>query len=336
LQIRDKTNPDSGGIAVTVNGVDITETAVDAKVAEQIGRMKMPTQLPPEFLGQYKKRLRQQAVENMIVEQLLEEEARAVGVVVTDEDVLAHLKESGSRQSPPLSLGDIKALIEAQGRSFDEVKEQIRSSKGMGYQKLMEAQWAGKVNVTEDAAQRYYLENKKRFETPEQVRASHILIKPDTAAPDGDPNEAKVKAKAKAEELLKQIKGGSDFAALAKANSGCPSSAKGGDLGFFGRGQMVAPFEKAAFQSKVGQVGNVVETRFGYHIIKVTDHKDHSITAFEQAKDDIINRLKQEKRSELAKKYIESLKAKAKIVYPPGKEPMPARPPAVAPSAGPG
>jgi hypothetical protein len=91
----------------------------------------------------------------------------------------------------------------------------------------------------------------------------------------------------------------------------------------------VAPFEKAAFGLKVGQVSDIVETRFGYHIIKLTDHKDPNVTPFEQAKDDIMKLLTQPKQSEFAEKYIESLKADAKIVYPPGKEPQAAAPPVI-------
>jgi peptidyl-prolyl cis-trans isomerase C len=321
-------------VAVTVNGVDIAEAAVDAEIALQFSKMRLPAEMPPQIIETYKKQLRQQALEKMIVEQLLEEEVKAAKIVVTEEDVIAHLKESGSRQRPPLSLEDIKALIEARGQSFDEAKKQIRASKGMKYQKLMEAQFAGKIKVTEEDAEKYYSQNTRRFETPEQVRASHILITPDTTDPNIDPNEAKARAREKAQELLKQVEAGANFAALAKANSGCRSAAQGGDLGFFGRGQMVPAFEKAAFGSKVGQVTDIVETRFGYHIIQVTAHRDPNVVTFEQAKDDIMNRLTQQKQAELAKQYIESLKAKANIVYPPGKEPDLTRPPPLSPSAG--
>jgi len=89
---------------------------------------------------------------------------------------------------------------------------------------------------------------------------------------------------------------------------------------------MVAPFEKAAFALKPGQLSDVVETRYGYHIIKATDHKDAQVIPFEQAKGDIINKLTLQKQSEIANEYIESLKSKANIVYPPGKEPKPDSP----------
>jgi len=323
--------PNKTGVAVTVNGVDISDAAVDTAVAQQLGRIKLPEKTPPGIIDQYKRQIRQQILEKMVVDQLLDEEVEKNKIVVTEEDVVAHLKRSGSQQQPPLSLKDIKALIEAQGRSFDELKQQLRNSKGMRYQKLMETQWTGKINFTENDAKEYYSKNKKEFETPEQVRASHILIIPDTD-PNTDPNQAMAEAKAEAEDLLRQIKNGADFVTLAKTKSDGPSGKGGGDLGFFSRGQMVPAFEKVAFQLKVGQVSDIVKTRFGYHIIRVTDHKDANVVTFEQAKDSIINKLTQQKQREIAMQYIESLKAKAKIVYPPGKGPRPTRRPATAPS----
>jgi parvulin-like peptidyl-prolyl isomerase len=87
---------------------------------------------------------------------------------------------------------------------------------------------------------------------------------------------------------------------------------------------MESPFDKAAFELEVGKVSDIVETRFGYHIIKVTGHKDAGTTSFEQARDSLIRQLTQKKQNEFDNKYIESLKAEANIVYPPGKEPTPA------------
>ncbi|HUT44633.1 MAG TPA: peptidylprolyl isomerase, partial [Sedimentisphaerales bacterium] len=209
------------------------------------------------------------------------------------------------------------------GQSFDEVKMEIRE--GLARNKFMQPYWEGKTNITEEEAQKYYNENPKFFNKPELARVSHILIKPEfidpNSDPNADPNEAKAIARKKAEDLLEQIKGGADFAELAKSHSACPSAPQGGDLGFFPRGEMDSAFENAAFELEIGQISDVVETKYGYHIIKATDHKDASTTSLEQAKDDIIKQLTQTKQSEIAEEYIESLKAGAKIVYPAGKEP---------------
>ncbi|HUT30985.1 MAG TPA: peptidylprolyl isomerase [Sedimentisphaerales bacterium] len=316
---------DTGDVAVTVNGVDLAESQLEELLKVEFDRMAGNAgNMPPAIIQQMKKQMQDRILDRMIVEHLLDEQLRAANIVITEQDVITHLRQSGARQQPPLSLEDIQALVEAQGQSFEEMKKQLRDSKEMKYQKLLEAQFAGKVDVNEADARKYYSENRVRFERPEQVRASHILISPD---PNAEPNEAKAAAGAKAEDLLRQIKqGGADFATLAKTNSSCSSSARGGDLGFFGRGEMVPAFEKAAFELKEGQVSDIVETQFGYHIIRVTGHREPEVIGFDQAKDNIINRLTQQKQRELVEQYIESLKAKASIVYPPGKEPAPPRP----------
>ncbi|MBA7602309.1 Chaperone SurA [subsurface metagenome] len=307
-------------VAVTVNGFDITEEDVEEKIKPRLERMAARNkQLPPAFIEQLRTRMRKEALERMIVERLIDEQVKAARIVVTAEDVNDLIKAMAASQK--MSVDDMKALIEASGQSFEQWKQQMQFEKGIAYQKLFESKFDDKVNITEEDARKYYSENQQQFEIPEQVRASHILIKPDTSDPNVEPALAKAAAKAKAEELLKQIKDGDDFAELALANSGCPSSARGGDLGFFSRGRMVPAFDKAAFALEVGQVSDIVETQFGYHIIKVTDRKDASTTMFEQAKDDILKLLTQTRQAELAEEYIESLKAQANIVYPPGEEP---------------
>lgn len=319
LACRPKAPPKADNIAVTVNGVGITESDVEALIKPELEKITAKvTQPPPELIKQYKKQLRQLALEKLIREQLLDEKVKQANITVTEEETINRLREIVAAQQPPLSLEEYKKKMQEYGRNFDEYKNELR--KQLGYQKLMEPQWASKIKVSEDNAREYYSENPKQFEIPEQVKASHILITPDTTDPNTDPNQAKVRA----EELLEQIKDDADFAELAKAHSDDPgSAANGGDLGFFSKGQMVAPFEKAAFALKPGQLSDLVETKFGYHMIKVTDRKDASVIAFEQAKGDIINKLTRKKQSELTKEYIESLKAEADIIYPPGKEPLP-------------
>ncbi|UCG50311.1 MAG: peptidyl-prolyl cis-trans isomerase [Phycisphaerales bacterium] len=225
-----------------------------------------------------------------------------------------------------MSLEEFEKKAAEYGQSFGEFREQL--GRQLTYEKLLEPQWAGKIDFNDQDAKKYYDENLKRYTSPEQVRASHILITPDKSDPNTDPNQAKAKALAKTRDLLKQINEGADFAELAKANSKDPGSAsRGGDLDYFPRGKMVAPFDKAAFELEVGKISDIVETNYGYHIIKVTDHKEAGVTPFEEVSDGIIEELTQRKKSEFAKEYIESLRAKADIVYPPGKEPAMSMPP---------
>ena len=321
----DKSSTDSGAnIAVTINGVNILESEIDRLVKPQLERIaKQSAQLPPAFAEQYAKQLREQFLEQMIRRNLLDEKVKEANIVITEEEVMSTIEEIATSQKEPLSLEEFKKKMAEYGQNFDEVKEEVRE--GLARNKFMQAHWAGKINVTEEDARKYYDENPKQFEQTEQVRASHILIKPEfidpNVDPNADPNEAKTVAKAKAEDLLKQIKEGADFAELAKAHSNCPSAPNGGDLGFFPRGETTPAFEDVAFELEIGQLSEIVETKYGYHIIKATDHKEASTTAFDQAKENIIRQLTQKKQSELAEEYIESLKAEANIIYPASKEP---------------
>lgn len=310
-------------LLVTVGGVEIRQSQIDDKMKPQLKRMAAQG-MDAKMIEQFKGRFTKQIVDALVVETLLDKEVKELNIVITEEDIDEQIRKMAQSQNPPISIDDFKALIEAAGQSFEEWKKNMDFQKGLGYQKLIESKIADKVNFTDEDAQKYYDENTTRFETPEQVRASHILIKPDTSDPNTDPNDAKAVAKAKTEELLRQIKEeGADFATLAKENSTCPSASDGGDLKFFSKGRMVPAFEQAAFGLKIGQISGVVETPFGYHIIKATDHKDASVTTFEDAKDGIIEMLTKQEQSRLAREYIESLKAQGNIVYPEAEKPAP-------------
>jgi len=304
------------GVAVTVNGVAITEKEVDADFK------KMTAQAPPAYVEQNKEQIRRQVLDRRIAIQLIGEKAKAAKITVTEEDVRAQVNEIVAQQK--MSLEDFKKMLQSRGMDYDEWEQQIQWGAMLG--KLVEADFGDQLNISDTDANNVYSANLKQFETPEQVKASHILITPVTD-PNVDPNEAKAKALAKAQDLLKQAKEeGADFAELARANSDCPSKAKGGDMGFQPKGAFVGSFEKVAFELKVGQISDVVETPYGYHIIKVTDRKEASVKTFEQARDEIKSSLKRRKQSELFQKYLVQLRAEAKIVYPPGKEPPPKAP----------
>ena len=110
----------------------------------------------------------------------------------------------------------------------------------------------------------------------------------------------------------KQLVEGADFAKLAKENSECPSKERGGDLGTFPRGRMVKPFEEAAFKLPDNELSPVVETKFGYHIIQVLEHNEAQKKSLEEVKVTITETLQNQKKQEMAKNYIDGLKAKGK------------------------
>jgi peptidyl-prolyl cis-trans isomerase C len=193
------------------------------------------------------------------------------------------------------------------------------------------------VTVTEEDLKKHYTANEKKYTDPEQVKARHILIK--VAA--GAPVEEKKKAKEKAEGLLKRLKDGEDFSKLADEFSEDPTTKKkGGDLGFFPRGRMVKPFEEAAFSLKNGQMSGVVETQFGYHIIKVEDRKEAKVKPFEEVRESVKTQVEAEmgkaKVDEFVKKitqesglevYREKIVGKSPVQVPPvtTRQPSPGR-----------
>ena len=164
--------------------------------------------------------------------------------------------------------------------------------------------------VTPEQAKKFYDENPDQFKQPEQVRASHILI----GAPENADAAAKAAAKRKAEGLLKQLKSGGDFAALAKENSQDPGSAiKGGDLGLFPRGQMVGPFDQVAFTLAPGATSDLVETQFGYHIIRVVEKKEAGAVALDEVRPQLEQFLQNQNRQREMTSYVAALKAKGKV-----------------------
>ncbi len=166
------------------------------------------------------------------------------------------------------------------------------------------------VAINEEDLARYYTENAARYTTPEERRASHILIAADKALPAAE----RATAKAKAEALLADIsKNPQAFAELAQKNSQDPGSAvKGGDLDFFGRGAMVKPFEDVAYELKVGETSGVVETDFGYHIIRVTDKRGGDRRSFDSVRPEI----EAEVRRQLAQqKFSEAAADFTNLVY---------------------
>ncbi len=199
-----------------------------------------------------------------------------------------------------LAADAAKAYYDANQREF-QVSAQVR----VEYLILsLDALMAG-ITANQDELKAFYEQNLARYSQDEQRQASHILIKSDAN---------KANARTKAEDVLKQAKSpGADFAALAKKYSEDPgSAAQGGDLGMFGRGTMVKPFEDAAFKLKEGEISGIVESDFGFHIIKMGSIKGAKAKTFEEVRPEIE---KEWKRQQAQKKYAESAEGFSNTVY---------------------
>lgn len=315
-------------IVVTVDGVPITHRQLEAEFRPELEKILPVAQggrVPEAILEPYKKRLRQLVLEKMIEERLLDKKVKEAKIVISDKETNRELTRRAAKKRPPISVEEYKGRVEASGRSFDDLKQRIR--RDLGYKKFFEKQFAAKLDVSEEDARKHYADHKRLFDRPAQVRASHIVIKPKDFESEGtDPAAAKAKAAARADDLLKQIKAGADFEKLARENATSPSRKDSGDLGYISKGQAPPDFEKAAFALKAGEVSGVLETRDGYQIIKVTDKKA-AVSGFDNVKNDAMKDLKARRLSGLVNQYVQSLKAGAKIVYPPGKEPALGKPP---------
>ncbi len=300
---------------VTVNGKEIKEKAIapeiNARLEAQVQRMAaMGWPMNEETRQMMRDQMRDSVVDMLIEKQLINETLQAKKIEVKDADVDARfdemvqefVKESGKKAE------EVDDELAKMGVTRANIKDQIRLQAGI--EKLFEADPSYKA-VSDEDAKKFYDQSPQNFQHPEQVQASHILIKVDQNADEA----TKKAARAKCEDLLKKVKAGGDFAALAKENSDCPSKEKGGDLGMFERGKMVKPFEDAAFAMKVGDVSDIVETQFGYHIIKLTGRQEAKTDSFAEVKPKIVQYLKGRQMNQFFETLRKELKDKAKLEW---------------------
>ena len=294
----------SSRVIVEVNGTKLTQSEVDTMINRSLGSVK--DKIPQDQMEKAKENIRKQFVDNFITRTLLTQEADKQNIVVSDDEVKQAMSEVEAKVPQGMTL---EAALKQSGMSMEEMRENIVFS--LRVNKLFESQIKTDIKPSDEEIKKYYNDNKKKFDTPEKAHARHILIKSD----DKDNEKIKGEKKSKIDALRKQLLEGADFEKLAKENSDCPSGKKGGDLGEFSRGRMVKPFEDAAFSQKVNEIGQVIQTKFGYHIIQVIEHNEAKQQTLVEVKDTIKQTLENQKKQEITKNYITGIKEKAKIVY---------------------
>lgn len=281
---------------VTVDDMPILEKQVDEIIEKKLNN---------PFLAQFKKDSdeykmlvlieKDKAVNELIIKQILNNEIAKRNITVSTEE-LEKLKKEMIEQIG--GQENFEKLIEKNGMSLDDFNTMVASD--IQISKLVDS--ISPINISEAEIKKFYADNKaSKFTYPESVKASHILIKD----------------KAKAEQILAKAKAPkADFAALAKENSEDTGSAiNGGDLGFFTKGQMVKPFEDAAFALKPDEISGLVQSEFGYHIIKVVDRKKPGVMPFEEIKEEIKKYLEETRKVEVLQKFIDSQKSQIKVEY---------------------
>ena len=299
------------GVAALVNGKPILMSAVETAVkntALRMGGSKISTET---LMGQIGPRILDQLVSG----ELLYQEATKEGFKASKEKVSTSFDKLAG-QYPARDAFDAEMVK----RGFTEESLRENIARQITIQDFIDKTIVAGISVSEDEAKKNYNDHPDSFKKKEQVRASHILI---NVAKDAS-REEKGKALARANEIAKKAREkGADFAALAKEKSEGPSGPSGGDLGFFGRGKMVKPFEDAAFGMKVGEISDPVLTQFGYHVIKVTDRKKARVVPFGEVKDKIISNLKNSKINTAVSNEIKKLTGQAdiKILFKPTPQP---------------
>jgi peptidyl-prolyl cis-trans isomerase C len=294
--------PDPSTVLATVNGTDITMGEFNKEMEVMMNRMQ--GRVPPERLGQMRMQMRDQLLDNLITRQVLLDQVKADNIAVTSEEFDEAVGELTANLPDGVTLNDMLAQTET---SEEEFKKTLTSE--LEIRKLIENHTGKPTDATDEEIETFYKENQEQFERPETVTASHILIGTEPT----DSDEAKAAKRAELEAIKKQLDEGGDFAALAGEHSTCPSKAQGGNLGSFPKGRMVPEFEDAAFSQEVGKVGDIVETQFGYHLIKVDERNDAGITPLEEIKEQLGKYLASQKQQESVQTYIEGLRKTADV-----------------------
>ncbi len=294
---------DTNAVIVRVNGEDITRGEIQEVM--EAAMQRMAGQVPPQQLQQMQAQMYQRIKDDLITKKLMDAAVAAANVTASGEELAEALAEV--RASVPPGQ-DLEAALAASGTTLEQLTENIKEQ--LATRKFLESKTEGVVDATEAEAMEFYTANPDRFTKPESVSASHILIKFD----EGDTDETKAEKKVQLETIRTDIIAETiTFQDAAATNSHCPSKAQGGSLGTFGKGQMVPAFEVAAFTQEIGEVGDIIETQFGYHIIQVSERQEAGAVDFEEAKEQILEFLTGQKKQEAVTNFIKSLRDSATI-----------------------
>jgi peptidyl-prolyl cis-trans isomerase C len=287
------------GVVAVVNGSEIT---LDDFTRELLRVQRFALNTGKPLTCRLITKLRTEVVEAMIRQELLYQESLK-SVKVSDAEIDEQVKKLKEQYASEADFTNALGVLKISPTSF---RAQVERS--LSVARLVETRFAAKAEVTDKEIRAYYDKNHDSFRQPEQVRASHILIKADS-----QDEGKKAAARKKIGEILDKVRQGQDFASLARTYSEDTSGSKDGDLGYIRQGQLMKPFEEALFALKTGEVSGVVETRLGYHLIKAVDRKPEMTVPFENLKDQLRTLLKQEKGREEANAYITKVREKGAV-----------------------
>ena len=304
-QAAPKPAPPAADVVVDVDGAQLTQPELDAMVRQTL-RSKGMDRLPPDMLFRMKAELEPKMIAGFVSKVLLENDASRRGMKASRKEVDDAMSEIKANFPDPAAFA---AILKQNDTTEAELRADIATD--IRIKQVIAGCTSDLSKVSADDIRTFYEEEKANFKSDENVHARHILV----AFAEGDSDQMKTEKKAVAEKIRKKIVDGSDFATVAQDHSDCPSSKAGGDLGTFGRGRMAPAFEKAAFSQKVDEIGPIVTTQFGHHIIQVLAHTPAATVPLKDVSDRISEYLASQRKEKAILDHIENLKKTAKIKY---------------------
>ncbi len=287
---------------ITVNGQLISEEAITFELSRLLQFYSQ--HMPEEQVRAQLPALKARAVEQAIGAKLLIDEAARLDIQVPDDDVDQRLEEMVKRVG---GREKFDALLKKQHLNEAGLRDQIR--RGRRVDQLVERVVSDSPDPTAAEIRAHFDAHLDEYTRPERVLAQHILIKPADAT-----DAARKAARGKLDAIRTRVQAGANFSDEAAEHSECPSGKEGGSLGWFARGMMVQAFDHAAFAMAKGELSDVIETQFGYHVIYKTDHEDAKPGDFDEAHENVRDFLRHARRGEALSTYVDELRSKAKIV----------------------
>ena len=287
-----------------VNGVDLSEADLNQEI-NTIMPMSQP--FHGKISDEKKAKIRSDAMKVLVDYELMAQDALGKGIKIPQAVI----------------DGEMDKLV----KKFKSKKDLVSAYKGAGFtdktflrimqrrllaEKIHALEVDGKVSVTPEKLKSYYDSNISKYNKPEEFRPSHILIKVDPSSN----KEKRLALRASADSILKRLKDGEKFEEIAVNESDDDSKNKGGDLGYFHAGQTIPEFNDALTKLKVGETSPVVESLYGFHIIRLTDKRPARQIPFDEVQDKIKKDMVATQKKQLQDEWMDGLHKKAKIIYP--------------------
>lgn len=299
-----RTLPDD--VLAKVNDSPITRAEVDRVIRIFIAESRVSHDISPEARTQAE----EAALEQLIATRLLYHAGLKLEIKDLDRQIAGKIDKEKTKFPTPAAYD---AALKTNNFTEQDAQHIVRND--IVVTNLVTKEIINKIVVSDADAKTFYNQNMEKFTKQENIRLHHILsgIEQQATA------EEKQKSKEQAEAIRTRILAGANFTAVAKAESSCPSKEEGGDLGNFEKGDLIPEFEKATELLKIGEISNVVETKDGYHILKLVEKNPTIVQTFDEAKEKIQRFLKQMKTQQAIQDYVADLRKMAKIeMYAPG------------------